>query len=38
MLRQLGLTDLQLMSAPLHFNALSGFNLNITEFLAAPGR
>ena len=38
MLRQLGLTDLQLMSAPLHFNALSGFNLNITDFLAAPGR
>jgi hypothetical protein len=24
------------MSAPLHFNALSGFNLNITEFLPAP--
>ena len=38
MLRQLGLTDLRLMSAPLHFNALSGFNLNITDFLAAPGR
>jgi 3,4-dihydroxy 2-butanone 4-phosphate synthase/GTP cyclohydrolase II len=35
-LRHLGLSDLQLMSAPLHFNALSGFNLNITEFLAAP--
>ena len=37
-LRHLGLTDLQLMSAPLHFNALSGFNLNITDFLAAPRR
>ena len=37
-LRHLGLSDLQLMSAPLHFNALSGFNLNITDFLAAPGR
>ena len=37
-LRHLGLGDLQLMSAPLHFNALSGFNLNITDFLAAPGR
>ena len=37
-LRHLGLTDLQLMSAPLHFNALSGFNLNITDFLPAPGR
>ena len=35
-LRHLGLSDLQLMSAPLHFNALSGFNLNITEFLPAP--
>ena len=37
-LRHLGLSDLQLMSAPLHFNALSGFNLNVTDFLAAPGR
>ena len=37
-LRHLGLSDLQLMSAPLHFNALSGFNLNVTGFLAAPGR
>ena len=37
-LRHLGLSDLQLLSAPLHFNALSGFNLNVTDFLAAPGR
>ena len=37
-LRHLGLSDLQLMSAPLHFNALSGFNLNVTEFMSAPGR
>jgi hypothetical protein len=29
---------LQLMSAPLHFNALSGFNLNVTDFLVAPVR
>lgn len=38
MLRHLGLSELQLLSAPLHFNALSGFNLQITDFLAAPGR
>jgi 3,4-dihydroxy 2-butanone 4-phosphate synthase/GTP cyclohydrolase II len=37
-LRHLGLSDLQLMSAPLHFNALSGFNLNVTDFLVAPVR
>ena len=35
-LRHLGLSDLQLMSAPLHFNTLSGFNLNITAFLPTP--
>ena len=38
MLRHLGLSELRLLSAPLHFNALSGFNLRITDFLAAPGR
>ena len=38
MLRHLGLSELQLLSAPLHFNALSGFSLQITDFLAAPGR
>ena len=38
MLRHLGLSELQLLSAPLHFNALSGFNLQITDFLPAPGR
>jgi GTP cyclohydrolase II len=27
---------MKLMSAPLHFNALSGFNLNVSEFVAAP--
>jgi 3,4-dihydroxy 2-butanone 4-phosphate synthase/GTP cyclohydrolase II len=32
-LRQLGVGRMRLMSAPLHFNALSGFNLEITEFL-----
>jgi 3,4-dihydroxy 2-butanone 4-phosphate synthase/GTP cyclohydrolase II len=32
----LGLTEMKLMSAPLHFNALSGFNLDITEFVRAP--
>ena len=35
-LRHLGLSDMKLMSAPLHFNALSGFNLNIAEFVPAP--
>jgi 3,4-dihydroxy 2-butanone 4-phosphate synthase/GTP cyclohydrolase II len=35
-LRHLGLSEMKLMSAPLHFNALSGFNLNVTEFLSAP--
>lgn len=35
-LRHLGLSELELLSAPLHFNALSGFNLNITRFLEAP--
>jgi 3,4-dihydroxy 2-butanone 4-phosphate synthase/GTP cyclohydrolase II len=35
-LRHLGLSDMKLMSAPLHFNALSGFNLNIAEFVTAP--
>jgi 3,4-dihydroxy 2-butanone 4-phosphate synthase/GTP cyclohydrolase II len=35
-LRQLGVQRMQLLSAPLHFNALSGFNLEITEFIDAP--
>ena len=35
-LKHLGLNKLQLMSAPLHFNALSGFNLQITDFLRSP--
>lgn len=35
-LRHLGLQRLQLLSAPLRFNALSGFNLEITDFLANP--
>jgi 3,4-dihydroxy 2-butanone 4-phosphate synthase/GTP cyclohydrolase II len=35
-LRHLGLTEMKLMSAPLHFNALSGFNLDITQFVSAP--
>ena len=37
-LRYLGLSEMKLMSAPLHFNALSGFNLNIAEFVPAPSR
>jgi len=35
-LRHLGLSQMKLMSAPLHFNALSGFNLNVSEFVASP--
>jgi 3,4-dihydroxy 2-butanone 4-phosphate synthase/GTP cyclohydrolase II len=37
-LRHLGLNEMKLMSAPLRFNALSGFNLNISEFVPAPIR
>lgn len=32
-LRRLGLGKMKLMSAPVHFNALSGFNLEVTEFV-----
>ncbi len=35
-LRHLGVERMQLLSAPLRFNALSGFNLEITEFISAP--
>jgi 3,4-dihydroxy 2-butanone 4-phosphate synthase/GTP cyclohydrolase II len=32
-LRRIGVEKMQLMSAPVHFNALSGFNLEVTEFI-----
>ena len=32
-LKRLGIEKMRLMSAPVHFNALSGFNLEITEFV-----
>ena len=32
-LKRLGVGKMQLMSAPIHFNALSGFNLEVTEFV-----
>jgi len=32
-LRRLGIGKMRLMSAPVHFNALSGFNLEIEEFV-----
>ncbi|WP_366914879.1 hypothetical protein [uncultured Lentibacter sp.] len=32
-LKRLGLGKMKLMSAPVHFNALSGFNLEVTEFV-----
>ncbi|MEE4277295.1 MAG: 3,4-dihydroxy-2-butanone-4-phosphate synthase [Halieaceae bacterium] len=34
-LQQLGIGRMRLMSAPLHFNALSGFHLEVTEFVDA---
>ena len=32
-LKRLGIGRMRLMSAPVHFNALSGFNLEVTEFV-----
>jgi 3,4-dihydroxy 2-butanone 4-phosphate synthase/GTP cyclohydrolase II len=32
-LKQLGVGKMRLLSAPIHFNAISGFNLEVTEFL-----
>jgi 3,4-dihydroxy 2-butanone 4-phosphate synthase/GTP cyclohydrolase II len=32
-LKRLGVGRMRLMSAPIHFNALSGFNLEVTEFV-----
>ncbi|QFU75822.1 3,4-dihydroxy-2-butanone-4-phosphate synthase [Halioglobus maricola] len=32
-LRRLGVGKMKLMSAPIHFNALSGFNLEVTDFI-----
>lgn len=34
-LRRLNIGKMKLMSAPVHFNALSGFNLEVTEFVQA---
>jgi len=36
-LRRIGVQRMVLMSAPIHFNALSGFNLEVTDFLECPG-
>ena len=33
-LRHLGVSRMALLSAPIRFNALSGFNLEVTEFLS----
>jgi len=35
-LRHLGVERMQLLSAPIRFNALSGFSLEISEFIAEP--
>ena len=32
-LKRLGIGKMRLMSAPVHFNALSGFNLEVTDFI-----
>jgi 3,4-dihydroxy 2-butanone 4-phosphate synthase/GTP cyclohydrolase II len=32
-LKRLGIGKMRLMSAPVHFNALSGFNLAVTDFV-----
>jgi 3,4-dihydroxy 2-butanone 4-phosphate synthase/GTP cyclohydrolase II len=32
-LKRLGIGKMRLMSAPIHFNALSGFNLEVTQFV-----
>ncbi|MDP4650271.1 MAG: bifunctional 3,4-dihydroxy-2-butanone-4-phosphate synthase/GTP cyclohydrolase II, partial [Haliea sp.] len=32
-LKRIGVSKMRLMSAPLRFNALSGFNLEVTEFV-----
>ncbi len=32
-LKRLGVGKMKLMSAPIHFNALSGFNLEVTDFI-----
>ncbi|MFV0477249.1 MAG: 3,4-dihydroxy-2-butanone-4-phosphate synthase [Parahaliea sp.] len=32
-LKRLGISRMRLMSSPMHFNALSGFNLQISEFI-----
>lgn len=32
-LKRLGVRKMRLMSAPIHFNALSGFNLEVTDFI-----
>jgi len=35
-LRRLGVGKIRLLSAPVHFNALSGFQLEVTDFVTAP--
>ncbi|PCJ42465.1 MAG: 3,4-dihydroxy-2-butanone-4-phosphate synthase [Moraxellaceae bacterium] len=34
-LRQLGVSKMRLLSAPMHFNALSGFDLEVTEYISS---
>lgn len=35
-LKHLGVSHMQLLSAPIRFNALSGFNLEVSEFISEP--
>ncbi|HNV53719.1 MAG TPA: bifunctional 3,4-dihydroxy-2-butanone-4-phosphate synthase/GTP cyclohydrolase II, partial [Pseudomonadales bacterium] len=37
-LRDLGVRQMRLMSSPIKYNAISGFDLTVVEYLAADGR
>jgi len=37
-LRDLGVRQMRLMSSPIKYNAISGFDLPVVEYLAADGR
>jgi 3,4-dihydroxy 2-butanone 4-phosphate synthase/GTP cyclohydrolase II len=36
MLRHLGVTNMRVMSAPIKFNAISGFQLEVSGFISRP--
>ena len=37
-LRHLGVRDMRLLSSPMKFYALSGFDLNVVDFVNAPNK